>query len=146
MKIMTAIDFSTATEAVLKAAKTYAKKLRAEVLLIHVEPTPVLLPDMGISGTGIEVLYEIPVDHKTEHVRLNKDAKALEACGVKVTPLLRTGSPAKTIIKEAEKQSVDLIIVGSHGHGALQKILIGSTSESILKKSKIPVLLIPVAH
>ena len=142
MKIVTAIDFSTATEAVLKATKLYAKRLNAEVFLIHVEPDAMLVPDLG--NTALDVAYETSVDDTVEHVRLNKDAKALTACGVKVTPVLCRGYAAEKIVKEAVKQKAELIIIGSHGHGVLHNVLIGSVGAAVLKKSKTPVMLIPI--
>jgi nucleotide-binding universal stress UspA family protein len=142
MKILTAIDFSTATEAVLKVSSAYAKELRAGIYLIHVEsPEPVFI---GYEPGPQTVRDQVALDMKTEHIRLQKDARALEKTGIKVTPLLLQGPPGEMIAAEAVRLGADLIIIGSHGHGALHKMLVGSTSESVLRKAKIPVLVVPV--
>jgi len=142
MKILTAIDFSTATEAVLKVASAYAKELKGEIYLIHVEPPEPAF--IGYEPGPQTVRDQVALDIKTEHVRLQKNAKALAKTGLKVTPLLLQGPSGETIISEAERIGADLIIIGSHGHGALHKMLVGSTSESVLRKTKIPVMIIPV--
>ena len=142
MKILVAVDFSTASEAVLKAAKTYAKQLQAEVFLIHVEPPEPAF--IGYEPGPQTVRDQVAHTMKTEHVRLKKDAGALEKTGVKVTPLLLQGASGETIVAEAERLQVSLIIIGSHGHSVFRKMLVGSTSEGVLRKSKIPVMIIPV--
>lgn len=141
MKILAAVDFSTASEAVLKATEIYAKRIEAEVYLIHVEPPePAFVGyDVGPQSVRDQVAHAM----KTEHIRLQKDAKALEKAGVKVTPLLLQGPEGETIISEAGRIEACLILVGSHGHGALHKMLVGSTSEYILRRSRVPVLVIP---
>ena len=137
MKIVAAVDFSTATECILKAAKDYAKTLDAEVYLVHVEP-PGPVEEYG-SGPSVCIH-----DVKTESVRLQKNAKALQRTGVKAIPvLLEEKQVGKTILNQAIELKADLIIAGTHGHGILHNRLVGGTSEEILRKSKIPVLLIP---
>ena len=131
MKILATIDFSTASESVLRVTKTYAKKMDAEVFLFHAEPSP---EDLGPSE----------YDTKPESVRLRKDALALERAGVKVTPVFLQGPACETILAEAIRLQADLIITGAHGHGrASCKVPIGHISECILLKSKIPVMVVP---
>ena len=50
----------------------------------------------------------------------------------------------ESILKEADKVNAEMIITGSHGHGAVYDILVGSVSAGIIKYSKIPVLVVPV--
>jgi nucleotide-binding universal stress UspA family protein len=59
------------------------------------------------------------------------------------TALLVHGATVEVILKEASDLEVDLIVVGSHGRGAMYQLLVGSVSEEVLKKSRIPVLVIP---
>jgi len=144
MKIQAAVDYTTASEMVLKVTKAYAKQLQEEVYLIHVEP-----PELAFAGCepGLQpVRDQVAHDTKTEHARLQKDARALEKTGLKVTPLLLQGPPGETIVAEAERLEADLIIIGSHGHGAFHKTLVGSTSEDVLRKARIPVMVIPVKY
>ncbi len=131
MKIVATVDFSTASENILKFTKTYAKKLDAEVFLIHAEPLH-------------DAVGEEDYDTRPEAVRLRKDAKALEKTGVKVSSIFLQGPVCETILKEAMKLEADLIITGAHGHGGPHcKVPIGHISECILLKSRIPVMIIP---
>jgi nucleotide-binding universal stress UspA family protein len=63
--------------------------------------------------------------------------------GIDVTPLLIQGPTIGTILREAGKLDVDLIVLGSHGRGAALRALLGSTSEGVLHKAEVPVLIVP---
>jgi nucleotide-binding universal stress UspA family protein len=131
MKILATIDFSTTSESILKTTKTYAKKMGAEVFLMHAEPSQTdLLPEES--------------DTKPESMRLKKDAQALERAGVKVTPVFSQGPVCETILAKAMELEVDLVITGAHGHGRGScKSPVGHISECLLLKSNIPVLIVP---
>ncbi|MDD2388863.1 MAG: universal stress protein [Desulfobacterales bacterium] len=58
--------------------------------------------------------------------------------------IVKTGKPSDVIILEAEKNACDLIIMGTHGHGGFKETLMGSNSKRVIRKSKIPVLVIPL--
>lgn len=141
MKITAALDFSETSQRILDAVETYARKLDAEVFLIHVEPPE---PDfIGYDPGPQTVRDQVAHSARGEHVELQKAARSLEAKGVKTTPLLVQGPFSASILAEADRLGADLIIIGSHGHGMLHDVLVGSTSEGVLKKSRIPVLVIP---
>ncbi|MEA3243534.1 MAG: universal stress protein, partial [Pseudomonadota bacterium] len=53
------------------------------------------------------------------------------------------GATAETILKKASELDVDMIVVGSHGRGAMYQLLVGSVSEGILHNSRCPVLVVP---
>ena len=61
---------------------------------------------------------------------------------LKVTYLGKSGHAADTIIAQAEKGEADLIMMGSHGHGALGNLMLGSVATRVLAGSKVPVLLV----
>jgi len=56
--------------------------------------------------------------------------------------LIKPGTPAETIVQTANERNCDLIIMGTHGHGAIADVLIGSTARWVVKQSPIPVLVI----
>lgn len=142
MRFIAALDFSETSNRVLRAVQTYADQLDdADVYLIHVEPPD---PDfVGYAPGPQTVRDQVAQDFRSEHVRLQDAAKELEEKGLKVTPLLLRGPTSETIVDKAVELNADVIITGSHGHGLLHDILVGSTSAGILKKSPIPVLVIP---
>lgn len=131
MKILAAIDFSITSESLLKITKQYAKMMDAEVFLIHAEP----------EQTDFS---EEERDLTPENVRLKKDAAALKRAGINVTPVFTEGPVCETIVDEALRLNVDLIIAGAHGHNrACNNIPIGHICECLLLKANFPVLIVP---
>ena len=58
--------------------------------------------------------------------------------------LLIEGDTKEIIVKEALEINADMIIMGSHGHSSFHKVLVGSVTNSVLKKLSCPVLIVPV--
>jgi nucleotide-binding universal stress UspA family protein len=56
--------------------------------------------------------------------------------------LIKDGAPAEIIVQTAKKQNCDLVVMGTHGHGVIADILIGSTAKWVVRQSPIPVLVI----
>ncbi len=56
--------------------------------------------------------------------------------------LVERGDPVQQILKAADEQNCDLIVMGSHGHGALEEALVGSTTKKVVRRSKKPVLVV----
>lgn len=141
MNILVALDLSDATEKVLQTVTRVAQSTDAEVWLLHVaEPDP----DFVGYAAGPEVVREqVAKEFRDQHRAVQTQADALRDRGVKATALLIQGPTVETILKEAERLSADLIIVGSHGHGALYDLVAGSISLGVLKKADTPVLVVP---
>jgi nucleotide-binding universal stress UspA family protein len=78
-----------------------------------------------------------------EHRRLQELEKQPDLRGIKVTSLLVQGYAVEKILKEADQLGADLIVMGSHGHGALRNLLVGSVANGVLGKAKCPVLVVP---
>ena len=67
---------------------------------------------------------------------------AAEDAGVEVEPLILEGHPAEEILNFAEKQDSDMIVIGSLGKTDIERFLIGSVSEKIVRNAKVPVLVV----
>jgi len=141
MKIMVAVDFSKASSEVLSEARKFALNFSAKLLLIHVcEPDPDFV---GYAPGPQTVRDQVADKFRDQHRRLQQEADKLAELGLEVTALMVQGATAETILKEADKLKADMIIVGSHGHGAVYHLLVGSVSEAVLLKAKCPVLVVP---
>lgn len=141
MKILAAIDFSPVTEQVLATLRQMSATMPAQVWLVHVAP-----PDPAFVGydTGPDVVRgQVAVEHHARHQDLQQLAERLRKDGVETTALLLQGSTVVTIIAEAERLPAGLIVLGSHGHGAVYNMLVGSVAEGVVRASKVPVLLVP---
>ena len=141
MKILAAIDFSPVTEQVVATLMQMAATLPAQVWLIHVAP-----PDPAFVGyeAGPDVVRgQVAVELHASHQKLQKLADRLRAAGVETTALQLQGKTVDTVIAEAERLPASLIVLGSHGHGAVYNMLVGSVAEGIVRASKVPILLVP---
>jgi nucleotide-binding universal stress UspA family protein len=141
MNILVAIDFSVASETVVRQAEKIATALSAKVWLIHVaEPEPDFVGYQPGPQTERDFLAG---RFHTEHRRIQQIADRLRTAGLETTALLVQGVTAETIIDQANKLEIDMIIVGSHGRGAMYQLLVGSVSEGVLRGTTCPTLVVP---
>jgi nucleotide-binding universal stress UspA family protein len=141
MNILAAIDFSPVTERVLQELERIGTSMKAHVWLVHVAPPD---PDFVGYGTGPDgVRSQVAVEHRERHRELQVHADRLRAAGVETTALLLQGATVEALMSEAERLSASLIVLGSHGHGRIYDLMVGSVAEGIVRASTTPVLLVP---
>lgn len=80
---------------------------------------------------------------RVEHRELHELAERLRTEGFDAHALIAEGVTPDVILDQAERRGVELVVLGSHGHGALRKALLGSTSDAVLRRSRIPVAVVP---
>ena len=141
MKILVAVDFSSVTSRVMEIARDLATRTTSHVYVLHVaEPEP----DFVGYDTGPDVVRDqVAEEFHREHRQVQALADNLRSGHVGATALLIQGSIVETIVREAERLDADIIVVGSHGHGAVFDLLVGSISEGLVRKSTRPVLVVP---
>ena len=141
MKILIGVDLSESTEKLVRKAEEIVRALSAEVWLLHVaEPEPDFVGlEVGPQSTRDSLSKRFHAEHR----QIQEMAEQLRHTGLDTTALLVQGSTVETILKEALKLDVDMIVVGSHGRGAMYQLLVGSVSEGVLHKSECPVIVIP---
>jgi nucleotide-binding universal stress UspA family protein len=142
MNILVAVDLSPASEKVVKAAGEVAKLTGAKVFILHVaEPEP----DFVGYDAGPEVVRtQVAEELRREHRGVQALAKQLREKDLDAIALLVRGPTVETTLKEADNLEAELIVVGTHGHGAVYDALIGSYSAGIIRRSKLPVLVVPI--
>ena len=141
MKLLVALDLSESTELIMKEAEEVAKKMSAQVWILHnAEPAPDVLEFRADPQAARDSLAE---KFHREHRQIQEIAKRLRKEGLEATALLVHGPTVEVILKEASDLDVDMIVVGSHGRGAVFHLIMGSVSEGILHKSRCPVLIVP---
>jgi len=141
MKLLVAVDLSDSTQIIVKKAEEIAKAFSAKVWILHnAEPEPDVLEFRADPQTARESLAK---EFHREHRQIQKIAKRLRKASLKTTALLVHGPTVETILKEASKLDVDMIVVGSHGRSAMYQLLVGSVSEGVLHKSRCPILVVP---
>ena len=158
-RILVPIDFSDVTPSVIDLARQLAKALDAEIHLVHVREItappmpgslgyglagmPELAPMTGVPVPGFEPMPEAIAESEDEKARLARWEKEIAQDGVTVTLHEPTGAVAEEILKQADAINADLIVMGTHGHGAMYNLLVGSATKGVLKHSTRPVLLVP---
>lgn len=141
--IVAAVDFSNATPGVLSAAGKLAKAFGAQLHLIHI-----IEPQVPYTAYGFtpEEFPAVPVYDTEVRVRADKKLHELRAeLGdlPGVTTQLVDGSPLNATIDYVEQVKADLVVVGSHGHGVVASLLLGSVAEGLVRKAVVPTLIVP---
>ena len=160
--ILVPIDFSDVTPPVIDLARKLAKALDAEIDLVHVKEitaaaTPgtlgyglagmaELAPMSGVPAPGFEPMPETIPEDEGQTSKLAKWQEEIAQDGIKVSLHEPTGVVAEEILNQADALNADLIVMGTHGHGAIYNLLVGSTTKGVLKHSTRPVLLMPVQN
>lgn len=141
MNILVAIDLSSASRKILDKAKTLAFALPAKVCLLHVIEGDPDFPDdePDSQGTSDQGQQELPQEHKD----LQKEVDGLRQSGIDTKGLLSQGPIVDVILQKSKQLEIDIIIVGTHGHGGVHHMIFGSVSEGVLRNTTCPVLVIP---
>ncbi|MDJ0731253.1 MAG: universal stress protein [Crocosphaera sp.] len=141
MNLLVAVDCSESTEKVVNKAQEIAKALLAKLWLIHVAQPE---PDFVGYDTGPQTVRDyVAKTFHAEHSQIQKIAEKLRNEGIETTALLIQGSTVETIIKEAKKLEVDIIIMGSHGRNPISELFLGSVSKGVISQSDCPILIVP---
>lgn len=142
MNILIAVDFSAVTDRIVATVLRFAPAPAAHrMFLIHIAAPE---PDFVGYGTGpTTVRSQVAHELREQHAQLAVYAARLRAGGCEVTPLLLQGPTIETVLAEAGRVAADLLVIGSHGHGAVYDLLVGSVSEGLVRRSDRPVLVVP---
>lgn len=137
-KILVATDASEFSRKALRMALEVARKYDSEIELFSVIEMPeVRTYSEMAAGQNDKWLEQIA--HLGEQA-IKATLEGIDTSGVKLTKKSMKGNPAAMIIKEVEAQNIDLVVMGSHGHGVIGSIL-GSVSLRVLHGAKCAVLI-----
>ena len=139
MKILLAVDGSKYTKKMLAYLTTHDEIFSASnaYSVLTVQPA---LPPRARAAVGKEVVTSYYAD-ETDKV-IAPVAKFLARHGISAKSEWKVGPAGETIAKFADDGKFDLLIMGSHGHGALGSLVMGSVATQVLAHSKVPVLLV----
>ena len=142
-KILCPIDFSEHSLNALKSALELSTKFEAELHLVNVvSPFPVLPASPHPIGFDIQNYEEELIENSLES--LQKLAKEYVPDRDVITTEVLRGDASSRIIEYAKSNEIDLVVLATHGTGALKHFLFGSVAEKVLRHSKCPVLTIKV--
>lgn len=143
MKMLVAVDLSETTGEIVSQVESITQASAARLWIVHVaQPKPELLEfDAGEQAERDFLAHRF----RQEHCQIQSIADRLRDRGIEATALLVKGPTAETVLSEAQKLQVDMIVVGSRGRKVVSQLLLGSVSQEILHQSSYPVLVVP-AH
>ena len=137
-RILVAVDFTDHSRQAMAHAAGLAEVFGSEVILCHVVESPSLLeklPPMGEEyfPPNLGTLHE-------EQARKQCEALAKEFGLNSARIEIPMGRPFVKLVQLAREEDVDLIVLGTHGHGAVAHMLLGSVAERVVQKAPCPVL------
>ncbi len=162
-KILYATDLSDNARLAFAYAVSLADLYKAAITIIHVLPEVPELIDKNVIGyisserweeiksQQLDEAKEALIGKKREHLAIkealhqfSEDVKQQqEGAGFTTDEIVvARGNPVEEIIKNAEEQNCDLIVMGTHGLGTLADVMLGSTARRVIGRSKIPVLVV----
>lgn len=138
-KIVWATDGSKNADQALAVAKSLASEAAAALTIVHVVQKIATSGDAALAWYADEELVKAKVDKIASELTnegLNASVKVVKHVGPQ---------PAREIAEVARETGADLIVVGTHGHGAIPGILLGSVTQRLLHYASCPVLVVPPA-
>jgi len=133
--ILLATDFSPASEQALEYAASLARRYGSTIYLTHIislDGYPMMSPDLAASS-----LQKMHADADEGFRKLLKSGRLM---ALPYQALIQEGNLWPAIEESVQKYEIDLLVVGTHGIGAVRKLLLGSGAEEIFRKAKVPVL------
>ncbi|MBX7072164.1 MAG: universal stress protein [Pirellulales bacterium] len=131
-KILFPTDFSTLSDAALEYAASLARERKARLLIVHVEE-----PAMAYGGGEMYYGVMYPDSQALKHML---DVVKPVDLDVPFEHWLVTGDPADEIVRLAEQEECELIVMATHGRTGIKHLLMGSVAEAVVRRAKCPVL------
>lgn len=138
-KVLVATDFSEPSDSALASAVELAKKFDAGIVLMHAY-RPIVTAYAVAPMLSVQEISAYVADVATKALHA---AAAARGTAVPITTALYVGAPWEQILKAAKDQEADLLVLGSRGLHGLQRALLGSTAERVVRYAKVPVMVFP---
>jgi len=137
-KILCPTDFSEAAYKALAAAKELAIKFDAELWIVHgVEPIKALTAPANFP---LSVYYQERMKAAEKQMAAVVEERISDHRQVKVR--VEMSAPADAVIRVAEAEALDLIVIATHGESAFHHLLFGSVAEKVIRQAPCPILVI----
>ena len=138
-RILFATDFSETSNYAAEHALLLAKTFGAELHVLHVLETEIPIMMDGVTYLPLNYFEEM---EKQAADKLESVIASVDRDKLSVTLIMRRGAPFPEIVRYANDQKMDLIVLGTHGRGALAHVFLGNIAEKVVRKAPCPVLTI----
>lgn len=139
-RILCPIDFLDLCRRALDHAIALARWYGSEISVLHVYTASLPPPAYGEPATPLVVPV---VDREALLEDLRRFAEPARSAGIRTTSVLREGNTVAQILEQARTWPADLVVVGTHGLGGFERLMLGSVTEKLLRKAPCPVLTVP---
>jgi nucleotide-binding universal stress UspA family protein len=139
-RILCPVDLSEHSRHALEHALALGQWYKAPILVLHVVDTPLTFVPAGAPGNTAAIPLVQPNEVKDEVLRFCASALA---SGHRMDVVVKEGTPAKEIVRQAEELPADLLILGTHGRGGFERLVLGSVTEKVVRTTRRPVLTVP---
>ncbi len=136
-RILIAVDESTIAAHAADVGTELAKSLKAEMAFVYVTDPATL--DAASSGVPSDVLLRMAEQEAKKLLAAFRERAPMSPAALE---FLEVGNPAAKIVEGAKNWSADVIVIGSHGRGKVQKLLLGSVAEGVVRHAPCPVLVV----
>ena len=141
--ILVATDFSPPAEEAVRRALELAEALHAEVTLLHAWFAPIYaMPSGRELVPDPTIIAEMA---SSARVQLEALRERLTRPGLKLSTRVVEGPPAETIVRVADSEKFDLLVVGTHGRTGMRHLLLGSVAERVVRIAHTPVMTVHAA-
>ncbi|HEV8474016.1 MAG TPA: universal stress protein [Methylomirabilota bacterium] len=140
-RILAATDFAESAENAWRFALGLGRAHSAELILLHVAPELPIVPEVAVPQ--IEEIYV--EQRRWAEQALEQRVGTARAAGVRARWLVRAGAAAPTIAEVAAEEGADLVVVGTQGRGVLDRLVVGSVAERVVRTAPCPVLVVKSA-
>jgi nucleotide-binding universal stress UspA family protein len=140
-RVLVGVEFDDPSRRVVEEGCRIASRFDAEVVLVHVA-----LPEPEFVGYAADPQYvrdDVIRELHEERVAMDQEVARVRELGLAVSSVVTRGPTAETLVDEAARRGVDLIVVGSHGKGPMARMVLGSVSEGVLRRAECMVLVVP---
>ena len=143
--VMASVDFSDQTDQIISEGMGLARASGGALHLVHIAAGEPILAGYDKEEINPFTRQVRAGELTDEHRRLRELADDLTAAtGIDVRAVVLLGPTAQTLLEATHQLDVGHIVLGTHGHGGLHHLLVGSVAEEVVRRSHIPVLLVPV--
>jgi nucleotide-binding universal stress UspA family protein len=137
MKVMLTTDGSECSHHAIREALRLLPMREAEVTLVAVTPPPLVGMDPLVGyglANGLPDSLQLEQEHEVTHHHMTEARRILEEAGITTTELEPDGDPATAILEAAKTWGPDVIVMGSHGRGPVERFFVGSVSDAVLHR------------
>jgi nucleotide-binding universal stress UspA family protein len=149
MRILLAMDHTECSTAAAKAVIAQFPPQHTDVQVLHVDEWPKGLPSAMVfaagSGAAQSILTVLEGQRRAAEALVASTAEQLRAAGFTTTTSVRDGDPRKVIPACAEEWHADLVVLGSHDRKGLDRLILGTVSDSVARRARCSVEIVRAA-